>query len=311
MINDRNIPLVSIIVITYNSSKYVLETLDSIKNQTYRNFELIISDDCSTDDTIEVIQKWINYNNGLSFEVKLIESKINTGIPSNVNRGMDKATGEWVKIIAGDDLLLSDCIASNMDFVESSSAQFIFSKPVYINDLSEDIEDNNKFDYSFYSLESNQQYVFLLTRDNPINPPSLFFNMKTAEKIGGFDEKFKVEDLPFYLNVTKNGYKLFLLNKYTIKYRVHDTSYSQRYKGIKGVSELEKYKVKNILKTHISWSLFLKHPLVVLDYFNRLLFINSVIFFGNEIETRKKLLFLRYLSPLNFYNFMYKLKLKL
>ena len=57
-----NQPLVSVTVITYNSSKTVLETLDSIKAQTYQNLELIVSDDCSTDDTVELCRNWIEQN---------------------------------------------------------------------------------------------------------------------------------------------------------------------------------------------------------------------------------------------------------
>jgi alpha-1,3-rhamnosyltransferase len=52
-------PLVSVVIITYNSSKYVLETLESAKAQTYQNIELIVSDDCSTDDTVEKCREWI------------------------------------------------------------------------------------------------------------------------------------------------------------------------------------------------------------------------------------------------------------
>ena len=64
-------PLVSIIVITYNSSKYVLETLESAKAQTYQNIELIVSDDCSTDNTVEICQNGSKTKNDL-FVMKLI-----------------------------------------------------------------------------------------------------------------------------------------------------------------------------------------------------------------------------------------------
>lgn len=55
-------PLVSVSVITYNSAKTVLETLESIKAQTYQNLELIVSDDCSTDNTVELCRNWIEQN---------------------------------------------------------------------------------------------------------------------------------------------------------------------------------------------------------------------------------------------------------
>ena len=91
-----NNPLVSIVVITYNSEKYILETLESAKTQTYRNLELIISDDCSTDRTVQVCQHWLEINRDFFINSKLIESPKNTGIPSNVNRGVNKAEGKWI-----------------------------------------------------------------------------------------------------------------------------------------------------------------------------------------------------------------------
>ena len=95
-------PLISVIVITYNSSSTILETLDSIKRQTYSNIELVVSDDCSKDDTVKKAQNWIldNNINGI-----VVTTKKNAGIPANVNKGIKAAKGTLVKIIAGDDIL--------------------------------------------------------------------------------------------------------------------------------------------------------------------------------------------------------------
>ena len=103
-------PLVSIIVITYNSSKYVLETLESAKAQTYQNIELIVSDDCSIDNTVEICREWIENNKERFVRTELITAEKNTGIPANCNRGVKAAQGEWVKLIAGDDILYNNCI---------------------------------------------------------------------------------------------------------------------------------------------------------------------------------------------------------
>jgi len=121
-------PLVSIIVITYNSSKYVLETLESAKAQTYQNIELIVTDDCSTDDTVEICGNWIEKNKERFVRTELVKSDTNTGIAPNCNRGLKVAKGEWVKYIAGDDILFSDCINQNINYILSNpTASFIFS----------------------------------------------------------------------------------------------------------------------------------------------------------------------------------------
>ena len=106
----NNQPLVSVLVITYNSAKFVLETLESIKAQTYQNIELIISDDCSTDNIVELCQKWVEENKERFVRTQIITSDLNTGVSANGNRGRDACQGEWIKGIAGDDLLMPNCV---------------------------------------------------------------------------------------------------------------------------------------------------------------------------------------------------------
>ena len=115
----KEIPLVSIIVITYNSS-YVLETLESIKNQSYKNIELIISDDCSTDSSVSLCQRWLEKNESHFIHALLVTNPCNQGIPANCNRGIRAAQGEWIKLIAGDDLLMPNCIS---DYINTISPE--------------------------------------------------------------------------------------------------------------------------------------------------------------------------------------------
>ena len=91
-----NHPLISVLVIAYNSAKTIIETLDSIKKQTYPELELIVTDDCSSDNTIFITKKWIENNHGRFIRVKLVTSAQNTGISANYNRGEDECSGEWI-----------------------------------------------------------------------------------------------------------------------------------------------------------------------------------------------------------------------
>lgn len=84
-------PLVFIIVFTYNSSKYLLETLESAKAKTYRNIELIVSDDCLTDDTVKLCKKWIDNNRTRFVRAELIITDTNTGIAANCDRRLKSA----------------------------------------------------------------------------------------------------------------------------------------------------------------------------------------------------------------------------
>ncbi len=303
MSNSINYPLVSIVVITYNSEKYVLETLESAKAQTYRNLELIISDDCSTDGTAEVCRNWLENNQHFFINSKLIKASKNTGIPSNVNRGVNAARGKWIKLIAGDDILLDNCISDNIDYVKDNhNINFLFSKPIYINENSNTITSNDskkiRDNDPFYRLSAKKQYLHLLTKNHPINPPTLFYKKKIVDDLGGFDENFVNEDFPLYLKITKAGNKLYFKSKETIKYRIHSSSISQKIKGDKAISDWNLKKLKFTVIPQINKYLFLKHPLIVIDIYNKLLFYKLVILFGNTKKVNNNLSFIRWLSPL-------------
>lgn len=297
--------LVSIVVITYNSSKFVLETLESAKNQSYKNIELIISDDCSTDNTVAICNKWLKEHKDFFRRSTIYAATKNKGIPGNCNQGLKLAQGKWIKLIAGDDVLLKNCIQDNINYVSKYPGYFIFSKPQIINDKSEldnTVISSQRYteNNDFFKLDAERQFLHLIIENHPINPPTIFFERNIMQKIGGFNESFPNEDFPLYLNATKNGYKLNFLDKETVQYRVHSLSLSQRHSQPQAVSHWKKLRFRKVIKTYISPSLFLSHPLILLDYYNQYFFNELLIFLGNKRSYKKKLKYFRYLSPLVF-----------
>ena len=128
----KDIPLVSIIVVTYNSSKYILETLESAKDQTYKNIELIVTDDSSKDNTVELCKEWMQKNSARFVRTEVITVPQNSGIAANCNRGVNAAEGTWVKFIAGDDILTVDCVDAFVDFVKlNKEAMVVESKSLF------------------------------------------------------------------------------------------------------------------------------------------------------------------------------------
>lgn len=220
-------PLVSIIVITYNSSKYVLETLESAKAQTYQNIELIVSDDCSTDNTVEICREWIEKNKERFVRTELITAEKNTGIPANCNRGVKAAQGEWVKLIAGDDTLKKEAIKNYINFISIHPECTLVHSSIEIYENI--IKDENKQQMEIHSiltekLNANTQFE-LLSLENLIYAPSVIIKKNLLEKLGGFDESIPLcEDWPFWLKATKNGFKFYYLDIPCANYRIHDSS---------------------------------------------------------------------------------------
>lgn len=231
------LPLVSIIVITFNSSRYVLETLESAKSQTYKNIELIITDDCSIDNTVDICQIWLKENSCRFVRTKMVTSLQNTGIPANCNRGIMASCGEWVKLIAGDDCLYSEAIEINIYYVvNNNDVRVLFSSiHEFLDDFSKDNfigERNNTKYISCFSdnITANQQYRQLLLGDFIGYTSSCFIFRKTLMDVGGYDERFKhIEDYPMWLKLTRNGIKLHYHNVVTVKYRRHIDSVHNHY----------------------------------------------------------------------------------
>jgi glycosyltransferase involved in cell wall biosynthesis len=231
----QDVYLVSVIVITYNSEKYVLETLASIKAQTYSKIELIISDDNSTDSTIDICKKWIETNRDSFVNSQIVQTSKNTGISANCNRGVNASKGEWIKLIAGDDALLNDCIANNISFtMNESNILCVHSEcELYMDNFTSTnyIGHSRNGDHPFNSknISAAQQREMLLNRNNGISAPTLFVNKSALNAIDGFDESLRMlEDVPLWLNLTKAGFKLHFMDCVTVKYRLHSHSVQRK-----------------------------------------------------------------------------------
>jgi len=138
--NNKNIPLVSVRVLTYNSSKYIAETLDSVYRQTYDNIELVISDDCSKDDTVEICREWLDTHKSRFSQVVFLTSPVNTGVCANSKRSMDATTGEWIKGLGGDDLLIPNAIEDYLTFAVANNCDICASRMGYIDEYGNDFQ---------------------------------------------------------------------------------------------------------------------------------------------------------------------------
>ena len=228
---EKEQPLVSVTVITYNSSKTVFETLESIKAQTYQNFELIVSDDCSTDNTVEVCRKWIEQNKDRFVRTELLTVEKNTGVAGNCNRAEYACHGEWVKCIAGDDILMPNCVQDCMNYVaEHPYTIYLVGRMEGFGRTQEEVDEymNRCFDYSIFDLSAEEQYQRLVFKGNCVPAPAVFYNKKRVQELNiTNDERIPmVEDYPKWMNVTKKGVRLHGLDKTIVRYRLSESSIS-------------------------------------------------------------------------------------
>lgn len=225
-------PIVSVVVITYNSSDFVIETLDSIYKQTYKNIELIISDDCSNDETITLCNQWVNEHKNRFIRTEVIESNTNTGVAANCNRGYKASKGVWIKGIAGDDILLPNCIESYINYIESNSGISICVSKAQCFHISSD--GKQIYDNIIPTIENQQIYkedaisqLKILLKGNIIVTPTMFVKKEVFLKHKFNDIYRYMEDIPFLIDVTKNNIKIHFLDEVTVLYRFSQSSLSQ------------------------------------------------------------------------------------
>lgn len=114
--------LVSIIMPSYNTAKYIAETVQSVLAQTYQNWELIIVDDCSTDDTDEVIKPFL-----ADGRIRYFKNKKNSGAAVSRNRALREAKGKWIAFLDSDDLWLPEKLEKQISFMETNHHSFSYT----------------------------------------------------------------------------------------------------------------------------------------------------------------------------------------
>lgn len=228
---ENNKPLVSVVIQTYNSSGTIIETLESVKSQTYPYIELLITDDLSQDNTINICKEWLEANKERFIGYKIVETKVNTGTAGNANRGVDNASGVWVKTLAGDDLLVPDALDEYVSFVTSGNERIDFCVSDVEPFSTEDLDLTSlKKTYDYYlkcEHESYEQQYNRIMRVGIFVGPGFFFSKKSYCQSGGCMEQYPFcEEWSLCYNVLKAGVRIVPLDKKLVKYRVSSSSLS-------------------------------------------------------------------------------------
>ncbi len=215
---------VSVTVISYNAAATIEETLDSILRQDLgaANIELAISDDASTDDTVAVARAWLDTHGAALANVVLIANETNGGVSKNCNAVWKAASGDWLKTIAADDILLPNCLTSNLEFAaQHPDCSVIVTKMRWFGSIDRVTPEPSQL--PFFELPAIEQYKSL--RFGSFNfAPTSFIRKQAFEAVDYADEQFRnIEDLPLSLRFTKAGYRICLNDDVTVNYRVSDS----------------------------------------------------------------------------------------
>lgn len=210
-----NHALVSIITPSYNSAKFIAETIQSVQNQTYQNWEMIIVDDGSSDETESVVLSIIENDNRIQFH-KLSQ---NSGPAVARNTGIDKASGAYMTFIDADDIWFPTFIENNIKTIQETGIPFVFSSYRRTNEQLE-------FVYSDFIVPHKVSYTDIL-KSNSISCLTAFLDIK---KLG---KKYmplirKRQDMGLWLNYLKVIPFAYGIQETQAIYRIRENSLSRK-----------------------------------------------------------------------------------
>ena len=191
--------LVSVLLSTYNSEESIGESIDSLLSQTYKNLEILISDDGSTDSTKEICKKFQLKDERILFS----SNKKNIGLTKSLNNLAQKASGSLIARQDADDISLPYRIEEQIEFMKKKKLDAVTTRSL--------VKQNNKKrpGISFYIPDK-----LLINRKNPFIHGTLIIKKNVFQEIGYYDERFYyAQDYKLFYDLLNKGYKVKTLNK--------------------------------------------------------------------------------------------------
>lgn len=205
-------PLVSIVTPCYNSEKYIEETIQSVINQTYTNWEMIICDDCSSDNTTDIIKSYINIDG----RIKLIRTTRPSGAPAIPrNLCIDTAQGEYIAFLDSDDIWMPNKLHEQIMFMQNSNLDFVYSNCIKISSSG---NYNGKI-----VVRSKVNYAEIL-KSCEITSPTVVLSRKIIGNTRFINTHN--EDYIFWIEILKKGITAYNTGSFLAKYRIVKNSRS-------------------------------------------------------------------------------------
>ena len=205
-------PEISVIMSVYNGEDYLAEAIESVLNQTFKDFELIIINDCSSDSTAEILERFAKSDE----RVKVHTNEVNLRLPSSLNKAISLAQGKYIARMDADDICLSERLEKQYEFMEKnpsvalSSCRFMTLK----NGVVSSGGCGGKCD--------SESVKALLLVTNPILHPGIIAKADAIKNLG-YDKNFTcTEDMELWTRFVTAGYNIEIMPEYLMIYRLHD-----------------------------------------------------------------------------------------
>lgn len=245
--------LVSIITPTYNSAKYIAETIQSVQKQTYQYWEMLIVDDCSSDATVSILEEFMEDDN----RIHLVRLNKNSGASKARNEAIKLVTGDYMTFLDADDIWFPDFIQNSIDTINKTGIPFVFSSYRRSNE-------NLEFVYSDFIVPQKVTYTDIL-KTNSISCLTAFLDVKELG-VKQMPDIRKRQDMGLWLKYLKEIPYAYGIQEPKAIYRIRENSLSRDKKALikyqwQFYREVEKLSVIESAYYMIQWMIrgFLKY----------------------------------------------------
>lgn len=209
-----NEPVISVIMSVYNGEKFLVDAIESILNQTFRNFEFIIVNDGSTDTSLTIIEKYAKRD----CRIRLI-SRENKGLTVSLNEGIASARGEWIARMDADDISLPDRFKKQIAWLEKTGADICGGGIKLIGTWSNRVRQ---------SYESSNAIALKLLFGSSFAHPTVIFRSSIARKNPYNEKAHYVEDYELWTRFATLGVKMTNCPEVVLQYRIHSQQVTER-----------------------------------------------------------------------------------
>lgn len=204
-----------VLMSTYNDEKYIEESISSILNQSYKNFNFIIIDDSSTDNTLEIIKKYKEIDD----RIILMENDKNLGLSHNLNKGVMISKADYIARMDADDISHPDRLLTQIkEMIENQNLDVLGS-------FANEINESGKF-VKLLRVPTNNKNIYKLLWTCPFIHPSVMFKRKSILEVGNYKKEIRRrQDYELWFRCGQNSLKFKNIDKPLIDYRINNKEY--------------------------------------------------------------------------------------
>lgn len=244
-----DIPTISVVIPSYNHEKYVKETIESVLNQTFQDFEIIITDDGSKDNTVNEIKKYSDPR------IKLFVFEENQGACKTLNNCINHSKGKYIAVLSSDDVWELDKLEKQLKFLKNHpEIDAVFTKAKIINEFGSSYTDKKHPYYTIFEQTNRSKYEwirFFFFNGNCLCHPSLLIKKSVYDEVGLYNEN--LANLPDFDMWTRVCLKLniYILDEKLVKFRVRDND--ANISSLKPTTHIRsRFEAKQILDNYLS-----------------------------------------------------------